>query len=150
MSLYASGTPTTTRCRTPTRSSSRTGDEKYAARAEETLNAFAADIEASVIGHSGLVANAIDLLGTVQVAIAAAPGDRASGRALERAVLALSLPGALLTRITPDRPATAPALTGKGPVDGAAAAYLCLGPPCSPPVSDPHRLRAALVDARQA
>jgi uncharacterized protein YyaL (SSP411 family) len=61
---------------------------------------------------------------------------------LARAMLDLSLPGAVEQIVEPGRTLANPALTGKSAIDGKATAYACLGPQCSLPVTDPE----ALVD----
>jgi uncharacterized protein YyaL (SSP411 family) len=57
-------------------------------------------------------------------------------------MLDLSLPGAVEHVVEPGHALQDPALSGKSVVDGKPTAYACLGPQCSPPVTEPE----ALVD----
>jgi uncharacterized protein YyaL (SSP411 family) len=80
-------------------------------------------------------------------------GDRASADtlALSSAVMALSLPGAVQQTLDDSArlPASSP-LSGKKALNGTATAYVCIGPQCSPPITDPEALLAALRDQRGA
>lgn len=80
--------------------------------------------------------------------LAGDPAD-AAFVALRRAVYAVSLPNRLLFAMKPGAqlPADHPAY-GKGLVDGKPAAYVCDGPVCSLPLTDPQSLTAALRELR--
>ena len=82
----------------------------------------------------------------INAAIAAeAPTDLPSLEDAERqarAILDLSLPGAVEQVAEPGQTLPNPALTGKSAVGGQPTAYACLGPQCSLPVTPP----AALVE----
>ena len=84
----------------------------------------------------------------VQVVVCGADAD-AGTRALVDAVFATSLPNRVLTRLAPKGalPLGHPAF-GKGQQEGKATAYVCVGPVCSLPVTDPEALKAALAAAR--
>ena len=58
---------------------------------------------------------------------------------------AASLPNLVLQCVEPDGtlPPSHPA-HGKGMIDGRPAAYICVGPVCSPPVTDPTSLARQL------
>ena len=70
-------------------------------------------------------------------------------KTLRRVVLDRSLPDRILLVVEPgqDLPAGHPA-AGKGQVDGHATAYVCVGPVCQAPVTDPTAL-ADLLDAER-
>ena len=68
-------------------------------------------------------------------------GDAAPGSSpLARAMLDLSLPGAVEQVVEPGQTLPNAALTGKSAVDGKPTAYACLGPQCSLPVTEPEAL----------
>jgi len=68
---------------------------------------------------------------------------------LRRAVYDVSLPNRMVISVPPggslpdDHPAS-----GKGLVDGAPAAYVCEGPVCSLPITEPQTLLEALARIR--
>ena len=124
-----------------------TGEDRYRGRAEATLAAFSGDIAANLAGHTGLLAAAIDLLAPQQVAIVGAAGT--GGEALVAALHSVSLPGALEHLV--DAASTeglGPSLTGKSAIDGKAAAYVCIGTECSPPVTEAADLTRLLRERR--
>jgi hypothetical protein len=62
----------------------------------------------------------------------------------------LSLPGAVQHAVEPGQALQNPALAGKSAVAGTPTAYACLGPQCSPPVTDPEALVELLRRQRAA
>jgi uncharacterized protein YyaL (SSP411 family) len=82
----------------------------------------------------------------VQVVVIGQPGDPATD-ALLRTTFAASLPNRVLTQLAPDVPLPEghPA-HGKGQVGGAPTAYVCVGPTCGLPATDPEALGAALAN----
>jgi hypothetical protein len=126
-----------------------TGEDAYRARAEAILTAFSGDVAANLAGHTGLLAASIDLLAPQQVAIVGAAGP--GGEALVAALHSVSLPGALEYVIEADTAVgLGPSLTGKSTIDGKAAAYVCLGPQCSMPVTDAGALKQQLAGTHGA
>ncbi|HWE22236.1 MAG TPA: thioredoxin domain-containing protein [Hyphomicrobiaceae bacterium] len=121
-----------------------TGKPRYLEWAEAIPKAFAGDLSRNTFGHCGLIAGALDLMAPQHVVViepaiqGAAPGSSP----LARAMLDLSLPGAVEHVVEPGHALQDPALSGKSVVDGKPTAYACLGPQCSPPVTEPE----ALVD----
>ncbi len=119
-----------------------TGKPRYLEWAEAIPKAFAADIVRNTFGHCGLIAGTLDVIAPQQVVVIepqaadAVPGSSP----LARAMLDLSLPGAVEQIAEPGRTLANPALTGKSAIDGKATAYACLGPQCSLPVTDPEAL----------
>ncbi len=116
-----------------------TGEARYRQRAEAAVAAFAGETARNIFPLSTLLsANAL-LQEAVQVVLA---GD--DGR-LRRAVERVSLPSRVLALIDADGtlPAGHPA-AGKTAVGGGPTAYVCRGPVCSLPVTDPDELEALL------
>jgi uncharacterized protein YyaL (SSP411 family) len=122
-----------------------TGDDAYRARAQATLDAFAGEARRNLFSHATLL-NAAELLerGLQIVVIGARGADDVA--ALLRIIHAASLPNKILAVVAPGAslPPTHPA-TGKGQVEGRATAYLCEGPVCSLPLTDPAALAAELA-----
>lgn len=127
-----------------------TGHEPYRRRAEEILNAFAGQIRRNFFPLQTLLNSAETLQRTIVVVIAspvAAASDKATTEALTRQVFAAASPDIVLIRVNdadnlpPDHPGH-----GKKSIDGAAAAYVCRGPTCSAPATDPTALAALLAE----
>ncbi len=74
----------------------------------------------------------------LQIVVVGDPADPGFA-ALRRAVYAVSLPNRVVLAMPPGQalPANHPA-HGKGLVDGRAAAYVCEGPVCSLPLTEPQ------------
>jgi uncharacterized protein len=126
-----------------------TGKQAYLERAEAIPRAFASDLAGNALGHCGLLAGCFDLLAPQHVVVVAGADSERSDR-LARAMFRLSLPGAVQQVLTAaDLPATGP-LAGKRATDGVATAYACLGPQCSPPVSETDALLEVLRQQRAA
>jgi len=121
-----------------------TGEARYRERAEETIAAFAGEIEKNFVPLATLL-NGIERLNAgLQIVII---GDRAAGetQALLDVVHGIALPDRVLQVVEPGTslPAGHPA-AGKGQ-QGGATAYVCRGPTCSRPMTDPGALRADLT-----
>jgi uncharacterized protein YyaL (SSP411 family) len=127
-----------------------TGDNRYFERAESIPHAFATELNRSLIGHAGLLANCIDLLAPQHIVIVGGEASRDSS-ALADTLVGLSLPGATQQMLADAEhlPASS-ALSGKKTLNGKATAYVCIGPQCSPPITDAEALSAALRDQRMA
>jgi len=109
------------------------------------VGAFAGDIAGSVVGHAGFLAQALDIVAPSLVVLAEGDGIHALWDAAR-----VSIPGALVYR-TADGACDLPVgLAGKVSIDGKAAAYLCLGPQCSAPITDPAVLRPQMLALRNA
>ncbi len=119
-----------------------TGSERYRTAAEESLPVLVslAARHARFAGWGAAVAEAW-LDGPREVAVVGAPDDPATV-ALRRAALLGTAPGAVVVTGPPG--STHPLLAGRGLVGGAPAAYVCRHFTCDAPVTDPHRLAAAL------
>ena len=124
-----------------------TGEQRYAARADALIAAFAGEIERNFFPLATFLNAVEDHLDGLQIVLVGAPDD--PGReALFRAAYAAGLPGRLLVAVAPGEtlPETHPA-HGKGMVEGRAAAYVCRGQTCLAPVTEPAALGAALQAA---
>ncbi len=125
-----------------------TGETRYMDRAEAIPHAFAADLERNLIGHSGLLANMIDLMAPQHVVVIGGV-DGNSAAAMREAIDDLSMPGAVQQMIsdTTSIPENS-VLAGKAAEDGKATAYVCIGQQCSRPITDAAELERALRDQR--
>ena len=125
-----------------------TGEPRYAKRAEEIFKAFGAGIAANPVAHSGLLGAALDgLAPSLVVLIVPANGDAAALRAGLRDV---SLPNAVVLEMRQGEalPSSSAAF-GRTAIDGKPTAYVCLGPQCSLPVTEPAKLAATIKAARE-
>ncbi len=123
-----------------------TGEDRYRARAERIVACFAGDLRRQLFGFATLI-NANELLQrAVQIVIRGRRGE-ASTEALLRAVAGVGLPNKVLSVVPAEAalPAAHPA-SGKGQIDGKATAYVCVGPVCSLPLTDPAALAADLAE----
>jgi uncharacterized protein len=144
-----------------------TGETKYRDRAEAIVKAFAGAVAENVFAHTGLLGAAFDLLAPAHIVIVVPEGG--DGSALRRALADVSLPGAVVQDVreiasagssvnadpqpvsaagTP-LPSGSPA-HGKRARDGKPTAYVCIGPQCSTPVTEPEALVATVKEARRA
>jgi hypothetical protein len=119
-----------------------TGKPRYLEWAEAIPKAFAADIARNTFGHCGLVAAVLDLIAPQHVVVIepGTHGARPGASALARAMLDLSLPGAVQHAVEPGQTLADPALADKSAIGGQPTAYACLGPQCSLPVTAPEAL----------
>jgi uncharacterized protein len=125
-----------------------TGEERYAKRAEATLRAFAGPMAENILAHAGLLVGELDLIApALIVLIVPKEGDALE---LRRALSDVSLPNAVVQEVRAGEslPASSPA-HGKTAIDGKATAYVCIGPQCSLPVTDPEKLIETIKTARQ-
>ncbi|MGH1419567.1 MAG: thioredoxin domain-containing protein [Hyphomicrobiaceae bacterium] len=126
-----------------------TGDQSYLERAEKIVEVFASDANKNLMAHAGLLAGAMEIIAPQQIAIVGA--DKKGGKSLVEMLHTLSLPGSqqfIIDDATPDL--SAPALVGKTAAGDKATAYVCLGPQCSAPITDPQVLEDVLRDRRSA
>ncbi|MDX2205466.1 MAG: thioredoxin domain-containing protein [Hyphomicrobiaceae bacterium] len=120
-----------------------TGNQVYMDRAEMLRAAFAAEVAASPLGHSGFLANSMDLEAPQHVVVVS-PNEADPSSALHRALMQVSLPGAVEQWLAEEQMPLAGPLAGKRTLNGKATAYACLGPQCSLPVADAANLAALL------
>jgi uncharacterized protein YyaL (SSP411 family) len=125
-----------------------TGEERYAKRAEATLRAFAGPMAENLLAHMGLLAADLDLIAPAHIVMIVPEGGDA--KELRRALSEMSLPGAVVQEVREGEslPASSPA-HGKTAIDGKPTAYVCIGPQCSLPVTEPAALVETVKAARQ-
>jgi uncharacterized protein len=123
-----------------------TGDDAYRRRAEEIIAVFAGELARNFFPLATLINNAELAMKPVQIVLVGDPADPGFA-ALRRAVYRVSLPNRVVLAIAPGEglPEDHP-VHGKGLVDGRPAAYVCDGPVCSLPHTEPQ----ALVDSLSA
>ena len=121
-----------------------TGNDDCGRRAEAILAAFAGEVSRNFFPLATLINNAELVHKPVQIVLVGTPGDPALA-ALRQAADGVSLPNRILQVLAPDTalPEGHPS-AGKGLVDGKAAAYICEGPVCSLPLTNPQALVTAL------
>jgi uncharacterized protein YyaL (SSP411 family) len=124
-----------------------TGDERYRHRAEAILRGFAGAMAENVLAHAGLLATALDSLAPALIVLIVPEG--ADARALRAALRDVSLPGAVVQemRAGESLPESSPAHS-KTAIDNKPTAYVCIGPQCSLPVTDPAALVRTIKAAR--
>jgi uncharacterized protein YyaL (SSP411 family) len=129
-----------------------TGEERYRDRAEGIVRGFGGDVARNVFSHTGLLTGALDLLAPAHVVIVVPGGGDA--RAMRRALANVSLPGAVVQEVregdsgTSAIAASSPA-HGKTAIGGKPTAYVCIGPQCSMPVTEPAALAETVKEARR-
>jgi uncharacterized protein YyaL (SSP411 family) len=119
-----------------------TGKPRYLEWAQAIPKAFAADLARNTFGHCGLIAAALDLIAPQHVVVIEPQTDGAPVGAspLARAMLELSLPGAVQHAVAPGQALGNPALADRAAIGNRPTAYACLGPQCSLPVTEPEAL----------
>ena len=119
-----------------------TGEDEYRRRAEAIISVFSGELGRNFFPLTTLINNAELALQPVQIVIVGRPDDTAAAD-LRRAIYRVSSPNRVVQAIAADAalPPDHPAL-GKGLVGGKPAAYVCVGPVCSLPLTEPQ----ALVD----
>ena len=122
-----------------------TGQERYRARAQEILDAFAGDVRQNALAAPSLL-NGFDLLLNATQIVIIGEADDPAADALARAAFSAPARNLVLQRLRPGAalPPTHPAQS-KGPRAGAATAYVCVGTTCSAPITDANALADALA-----
>jgi uncharacterized protein len=125
-----------------------TGETAFRRSAEAIVASFSGELGRNFFPLATLL-NSVELLvDPVQIIVMGATGDPATG-ALRRAVYRVSLPSRVVQFLPPGQQLSAdhPAYD-KGLVDGRAAAYVCVGPVCSLPLTSPEKLLDHLARIR--
>ena len=128
-----------------TRLSILSGNDSYRERADAIIRAFGGEVRRNFFPLSTLINNAELAQKPTQIVLVGA-ADAPELTELRRAVHTVSLPRGIVQVVAPGEalPAGHPA-AGKGLVNGKAAAYVCEGPVCSLPVSEPAALARLLA-----
>jgi uncharacterized protein YyaL (SSP411 family) len=122
-----------------------TGRNDYREKAERIVAAFSGTLLQNAFGFATLL-NGLELLQAGQQVVIVGERNKQDARALLRVVHDSSLPNRVLSVVAPtaalppDHPAA-----GKGQRKDRATAYICRGPVCSLPITEPAALRAALA-----
>ncbi len=125
-----------------------TGDEAYRRRAEAIVETFSGEVARNFFPLATLLNNVELLEKPLQIVIVGERKDPVF-QSLLRAAYNISLPNRIVlilppgASLPPDHPAS-----GKGVVGGKPAAYVCDGPVCSLPVTDPESLLETLARVR--
>jgi uncharacterized protein len=123
------------------------GDTRYMDRASAVLDAFAGQLGRNIVAHTGLLASTFDLIAPQQVVVAGQHLD--GGEKLIKVIRSISLPGALQYVLDDNvNGAALPGLRDKNAVNRRATAYVCLGPQCSPSLTEPSELAKTLKAQR--
>ena len=127
-----------------------TGEAGYRDRAEALVKAFSGELERNFSPLSTLANNSEVLRRAVQVVVCGEPAEEGT-RALIDAIYATSLPNRVLNVLAPrDALAIGHPAAGKGQHEGRPTAYVCVGPVCSLPVTEPQALQGAIDEAARA
>jgi uncharacterized protein YyaL (SSP411 family) len=125
-----------------------TGEQSYRRRAEVIVETFSGEIERNFFPLATLLNNIELLHNPLQIVLV---GERSSPtfEMLRRVAYGVALPARIIVCLPPggSLPADHPAF-GKSLVDGKPAAYVCQGPVCSLPVTDPETLLESLARLR--
>ena len=103
-----------------------------------------------MFSHTGLLTGALDLLAPAHIVIVVPEGGDAN--ALRRALADVSLPNAVVQEVRAGEsvPDAIRRRTARQPIDGKPTAYVCIGPQCSAPVTEPAALVEAVREGRRA
>ena len=122
-----------------------TGKDAQRERAEATVAAFSGEFQRSFSALSTLL-NSNELLHRAVQIVVFGPRADAGTEGLLGAIHRICLPDRVLQLCEPGAEmADSHPAAAKGPVDGKATAYVCRGPTCSLPLTDPAELRRALA-----
>jgi uncharacterized protein len=125
-----------------------TGEDAYRQRGDAIIAAFAGEVGRNFFPLATLINNAEVALNPLQIVLVGEANDTVFAE-LRRAVYLVSLPNRLVLTVSPGTalPGDHPAF-GKGLVAGRAAAYVCEGPVCSAPLTEPQALVDRLTEPR--
>jgi uncharacterized protein len=125
-----------------------TGEETYRRRAEAILETFSGEMGRNFFLLATLLNN-VELLTKPLQIVLVGEGGTLSFDALRRAVYDLSLPNRVVISVPPGGSlASSHPAFGKGLIDGKPAAYVCEGPVCSLPITEPQALLETLARVR--
>ena len=121
-----------------------TGEDQYRTRAQATIAAFSGELDRNSLPYATLL-NASELLdNALQVIIVGTRGAEVDR--LLRTIYSASLPNCVLQVVNPgDKLPDGHPANDKDMINGAPTAYLCQGPVCSAPHTDPNTLGAELA-----
>jgi hypothetical protein len=122
-----------------------TGEERYRDTAEALRKAFSGEAFRFASFHTGFFSALADHFLPMHAVLMRGAGEERMRDALTH----ISTPGTVVQWLSEDAsaPESSPA-HGKRAKDGKATAYICIGPQCSPPVTEPDALLTALRGGR--
>jgi uncharacterized protein len=122
-----------------------TGRDEYRLKADRIVTIFSGMLLQNAFGF-GTLLNALELLQAGQQIVIVGERKNQDAGALLHVVHDTSLPNRVLSVVSPSAalPPSHPA-AGKGQQKDRATAYICRGPVCSLPITEPAALRAALA-----
>jgi uncharacterized protein YyaL (SSP411 family) len=120
------------------------GEERYRQAAEALIAAFSGEVNRNFMPLSTLFNSNEVLLQALQIVILGAR-EAPDTQALLGAVYGVSLPNRVLSVVPDDDLPQGHPAHGKDRKDGRATAYVCRGPVCSLPITDPAELALALA-----
>jgi uncharacterized protein YyaL (SSP411 family) len=122
-----------------------TGDAQYRDIAEILREGLVGEALSLASLHTGYFGALSDHLSPEHLVLMRGTGDEAMRDALTH----ISLPGTVVQWLSPRAvPAETSPAFGKRAIEGRTTAYLCLGPQCSPPVTEPEEMLALLRSSR--
>ena len=125
-----------------------TGEEAYRRRAEQIIETFSGETARNFFPLTTFLNNAELFERPLQIVIAGHGKDPAF-HSLLRAAYGTSLPNRIIFVLAPEAPLpTGHPAFGKGLVGGNPAAYVCEGPVCSLPLTEPNALTDTLAKLR--
>jgi uncharacterized protein len=121
-----------------------TGEDAYRRKAEAIVETFSGEVARNFFPLATLLNN-VELLQKPLQVVVVGEGTDPAFQSLRRATYAVSLPNRIVLSLRPGAslPANHPA-AGKDLVEGRPAAYVCEGPLCSLPITEPQELRRRL------
>ena len=125
-----------------------TGEQDYQRRAEAIVETFSGEMGRNFFPLATMLNNVELLTKPLQIVLVRESGTP-TFVALRRAVYSVSLPNRVVLSLAPgdSLPSDHPAF-GKGLVDRKPAAYICEGPVCSLPITEPETLLETLARVR--
>jgi uncharacterized protein YyaL (SSP411 family) len=125
-----------------------TGGEAYLRRAEAILETFSGEISRNFFPLATMLNNVELVTKPLQIVLVGERGTN-SFETLRRSVYNVSLPNRVVVSLSPGTslPSNHPAF-GKSLIDGKPAAYVCEGPVCSLPITEPQTLLETLARVR--
>jgi uncharacterized protein YyaL (SSP411 family) len=121
-----------------------TGEERFRTRADIIITAFSGELDKNFFPFATLM-NGAELLQCAEQIVIVGRRNDSDTKALLEAVFKTDSPNRVLSVIAPG--ATLPdghPAAGKDQIDGAATAYVCVGPTCSLPLTQPQALARAI------
>jgi uncharacterized protein YyaL (SSP411 family) len=126
------------------------GHSRFLEQADAVLDAFQSAAQTMAVAYTGLLRGIMSRIAPHHVVIA---GERETADAADwrRRLAEVSLPDAVIQWVADENrlPQTSPA-HGKAQLENSITGYLCVGPRCTVPVTDPADFRQTLREQRRA